>query len=393
MSATPHFVIVNKGGAYWEGGRQYTINLARALTRFRRDPGDYDVSVLVADDRERAHYQSLRPHLKHLLCLDSAQAPWTFLNKVRWKLGREFLGLRNPRLEELLLRMGATFVYPALVARTPCAEWIPDFQYRHFPEGSNSEEIAGRKAAFAEITCASKRVALSSSSAERDCVELFPISKGKTFVLKFRVFVDDAWLADDPRQSVARYRLPERFLLVSNVLAPTKNHALVLDALSTMGQEARARAHVVMTGNIFDYRNPGFYNGFLARLHELGLRENVSILGLVPKRDQVGLLRASLAYLQPSLFEGWNTGVEEARLFGKPLLISDIDVHREQMPPDSNFFDPRDARSLAGQIEAIFARPGPTFDVVRETRARSEYAALQQIFADSFIDLATGKAA
>ena len=64
---------------------------------------------------------------------------------------------------------------------------------------------------------------------------------------------------------------------------------------------------------------------------------------MLPRAHVFRLMRQSLAVLQPSLFEGWSTSVEEAKSVGKRMILLDIPVHREQDPPRALFFDPRDA--------------------------------------------------
>src|SRR5262249_36655529 len=246
----------------------------------------------------------------------------------------------------------------------------------------------GRKQEFAAIVQISKRVVLSSTCAERDCHEVFPQSVGRTRVLRFRVFANSAWLTCNPMDTVQRYHLPSRFVLISNLLAPTKNHAIVLQALASMSKAERSRLHVVCTGNVYDYRNPSFHNGFLAKIHELGLRDCISVLGLIPKQDQVQLLRAAVAYLQPSLFEGWNTGVEEAHLLGKPILLSDIPVHREQAPPRAIYFDPRNASELAARFAEMIGNAAPTFEPAAERLALEDYTLFQVEFAKQFLEIA-----
>jgi len=385
----PHIVIIATGGSFWPGGRQYTLNLLQALVLARGNDYAFDVSVLVSGEGEIIHYENLRPQLRLCAKVENIQARWSIVNKARWRIKRNLAGWYNPRLEEALLRMGFTFAYPARSTKLPSAEWIPDFQYKHFPDGSNPIEIEDRKRDFAAAVRFSERVVLSSACAERDCHELFPQSVGHTSVLRFRVFTNQAWLACDPTETVRRYHLPSRFVLISNMLAPTKNHAVVIEALASMSAAERSRLHFVCTGDVYDYRNPDFHNGFLAKIHELGVRDCISVLGLIPKQDQVQLLRAAVAYLQPSLFEGWNTGVEEAHSLGKPILLSDIPVHREQAPPRAIYFDPRSASNLATRLAEMIGKDLPTFDPAAERQALKNYALFQIEFAKRFLEIAT----
>ena len=95
-------------------------------------------------------------------------------------------------------------------------------------------------------------------------------------------------------------------------------------------------------------------------------------MGLVPKFDQIQLMRRSIAVVQPSLFEGWSTLVEDARLLGKPMILSNLPVHLEQNPPYSAFFEvnsPEDLAKLLGDFWQNY-HPGPDLEkeLVEEKR-------------------------
>jgi hypothetical protein len=68
-----------------------------------------------------------------------------------------------------------------------------------------------------------------------------------------------------------------------------------------------------------------------------------------------------MAVVQPSLFEGWSTVVEDARALGKRQFLSDIQVHVEQNPPNAVYFSPHSPEALARVIETAWdtLSPGP----------------------------------
>ena len=120
-------------------------------------------------------------------------------------------------------------------------------------------------------------------------------------------------------------------------------------------------------------------------IHTLGIHDNCRVLGLIPKRNQMALLKEATAVIQPSLFEGWSTIVEEARLLNKRRIVSDIIVHREQAWDDVIFFDPHEARSLADAMTRARAEfAGVT------TSAGANYEALRLRFGRDFDRLAEG---
>jgi len=384
----PHIVIVAKGDSTWLGGRQYTFNLLRALIANCDETGTYDLSVLIKGKRELAHYEPLRSKLRECADIEPLLGPWTFRNRVRWKVKRTFFGWINPQIEELLLQLGASFAYPVSIAKIASADWIPDFQYYNFSDAASRADRLERKMEADKIVRDAQRIVLSSNCVEKDCHKVFPQTIGRTAVVRFRAFADSSWLAADPLEISRKYNLPRRFVLISNWLVPTKNHNFVLDALAEVPHPDRQSMHIVCTGEIYDYRNPDFYNTFLNKIHTLGLRNQISVLGVIPKEDQIQLLRASIAYLQPSLHEGWNTGVEEAHLFGKAIMLSDIPVHREQAPSRATYFDPYDPSVLAKKLRELFASvEAPLLGKEAERMAIVAYRDLQIKFARTFLSI------
>jgi glycosyltransferase involved in cell wall biosynthesis len=82
-------------------------------------------------------------------------------------------------------------------------------------------------------------------------------------------------------------------------------------------------------------------------------------------------MRACRAVINPSLFEGWSTTVEEAKSLGKQAIVSDLPVHREQAPLRCMYFDPRDPEKLADALWLVWNN----FDPSEEERAATTAAA------------------
>jgi len=105
-----------------------------------------------------------------------------------------------------------------------------------------------------------------------------------------------------------------------------------------------------MTGVLADYRDSSYVSRMLQLIAELGLEGHIKILGVLPRLEQLQLMRAADCIVQPSLFEGWSTLVEDARTLGQRLVVSDIGIHREQKPPSALFFDPASPEDLADKV-------------------------------------------
>jgi glycosyltransferase involved in cell wall biosynthesis len=144
------------------------------------------------------------------------------------------------------------------------------------------------------------------------------------------------------------------FFYLPNQFWKHKNHRIVFEALSILKRTGKNPC-VVCSGRLSDYRNQGHIDQLkdFIRSNEL----NVKLLGLIPFEAVAVLMRNSLAVINPSLFEGWSTTVEECKSLGKRLILSDIPVHREQDPLNCIYFDPKDPHELAQIIEREMNSP------------------------------------
>jgi glycosyltransferase involved in cell wall biosynthesis len=189
-------------------------------------------------------------------------------------------------------------------------------------------------------------------------------------VLQFVASVSPDVYSQDTREVVDKFGLPEKFFYLPNQFWKHKNHLMVVKALGLLKKMGQC-VHVVCSGNQNDYRHPQYWQDLHRAISENGVAEQLILLGMIPADDVFPLLRQSIAVINPSLFEGWSTTVEEAKSLGKRVLLSDIPVHVEQDPPGSTYFVRNDPEDLAQKMQELWnlVLPGPDIDM--EMRARS----------------------
>ena len=232
-----------------------------------------------------------------------------------------------------------------------CGGWIPDFQHRHLPELFSEKEIVLREKLFGQLANSAPIIIFSSQICLDDFKRFYPDSTAETSVLHFVSYMQPSWFLPDPRITQKKYDLPERFFLVSNQFWKHKNYDLLIDALYTLKQDDQPIPIIVCTGKTFDYRHPHYSDEIKTKIEHYGLTQNIIMLGLIPRIDQIQLMRQSLAVIQPSLSEGWSTVVEDARSFGKSIYLSDLPVHLEQNPDYAKYFSPLDKVTLAKMLK------------------------------------------
>jgi glycosyltransferase involved in cell wall biosynthesis len=234
------------------------------------------------------------------------------------------------------------------------------------PEFFAPEEIARRDTLIARLVEEAPRVVLSSESAAADFRAFYPGHATKAHVLTFST-PPIRYPREDPPADA-----PPRFFLVCNQFWQHKNHLVIFDALQILRSRG-IRPIVLCTGQLDDYRDPAYASRIRALLSRENLGEQVTLLGLLPRGRQIALMRQALAVIQPSLFEGWSTVVEDARALGRPTLLSDIPVHREQDPFFAHYFPPQSAEALADLISEAWQHwpAGPNLEEEPFAHARS----------------------
>ena len=248
--------------------------------------------------------------------------------------------------------------------------WIPDFQHVHLPQFFGAADLEQRNITFGRLAEKATAVMLSSHAASNDFAAFAPKQAHKARVVPFPSLLAFHSLDPDPVATRTKFNLPEKFALVANQFWAHKNHALVIDALARL-RKTNVNVPVVMTGLPSDHRDPANKNfsSLLQSIATAGLNSQVTILGLVSYNDLVNLMRTAALVIQPSRFEGWSTVVQDVVALGRPLLCSDIDVHREQVPKALGFFPTDRADVLAELLAAHWGNLSPGPDAELETQS------------------------
>lgn len=397
--------LIMQGGRGWVGGTEYIKNIICALASLPTDVrSTFEVCLICSDSLNTDLHSEINPYIQDICYSGVNLDPFTLqeipvepLNMQRRildKIKKNICKIHNPRFNSFLRNHKISFVYPYFTAKDTqksysSAAWIYDFQHKYLAQFFTEQEIVRRDTAFSLMARHAPTVVLSSNAAEADFHKFFPEAAHKTKVLPFRTSSSSKWYEAEPLNTLNSYSLPKRFFLVSNQFWQHKNHFVVFKALKLL-RESSIYPNIVCTGHIHDNRRPDYADLILQNIHRLGIAHQIYLVGLIPKLDQVQLMRHSLAVVQPSLFEGWSTVVEEARCLGKTIILSDIPVHLQQNPPNSLFFERNSPDSLASLLADCWERLSPGHDPEQEAITRTNSLLEVQGFGYRFLEIAKG---
>lgn len=373
------------GGKDWTGGYNYLLNLLQVLSQQQMD---YLTPVLfvneVCTDSDIASFAVIPGvELVRTPLLNASRRPASLIQAML--LGRDIAVQRVFRAHRIDVVFEAAQFFGWRLG-FPAISWIPDFQHKVLPHLFSRSAWWKREIGFRAQVAGGRTIMLSSDDARHACERYYPSTRGRTHTVHFAVPPGPEINYTEARGIANMYGLPGQFFFLPNQFWRHKNHELVLEALMILRQRGK-KIVVAASGKQHDPRAPGFFPAFQHRLKRAGLQDMFRLLGMIPYPHLASLMRVSIALLNPSQFEGWSTTVEEARSMGVPMLLSDLDVHREQMGADALYFDRHSAESLADALDGFV----PLNEMQRELRVNAaREAVLQRVkqFSQDFVDLA-----
>ncbi|MDG2432915.1 glycosyltransferase [Flavobacterium sp.] len=229
--------------------------------------------------------------------------------------------------------------------------WIPDFQELHLPHLFSQEYLAYRKQSQEAILGSTHHILFSSEDAKSDFKRLYPTAMSHCYVVNFAVFHPD-YLSYVKTELGQKYQIDMNvpFFFSPNQFWKHKNHIVLLQALKMIKETTHYNFQILFSGKEFDPRNPTYFEEIKEYVIENNLNDCVRFLGFIDRGEQLFFMKNAVAVIQPSLFEGWSSVVEDAKAMNQNLIVSNLRVHKEQLGDQAFYFDPLDPKQLASQI-------------------------------------------
>jgi glycosyltransferase involved in cell wall biosynthesis len=146
----------------------------------------------------------------------------------------------------------------------------------------------------------------------------------------------------------ARCGVEGDYLLHLGTLQPRKNLSRLIDAFA----DVEANLTLVLAG-----RRGWLTDDLFAQVQRLGLTDRVRFPGYIPQEDKDVLLSGALAFVFPSLYEGFGLPVLEAQACECPVLCSDTSSLPEVAGDAALLLPPTDVAAWTEAIDRVARDP------------------------------------
>lgn len=354
----------------WGGGRDFVFYLASILANAEHK-NRLDITILISEDDYLQRLRRIVHHISHII---------SNLRRHRKISFGVWGGMSNTKLRQRLTKVcpftiasvsshftayqryatkhDFDVLFPCLNAprknfSQPWIGYLYDCQHRHYPEFFDPKKLCARDRHFISMLNTAQHIIVNSHAVKSDLQHFYGPSKAKIHVLPFLPIIDRAMLK--PNDVLARYNQQKEYFIICNQFWQHKDHETAFKAFALL-TERFPNIDLLCTGTVSDPRNANRKSELKTLLEVLNIKKKVKLLGHIPKRDQIALLRHSKCVIQPTLFEGGPGGgaAWEASAYGVPLILSNILVNQEvKSRSHLSFFNPGDHQDLMSKMEEI----------------------------------------
>jgi glycosyltransferase involved in cell wall biosynthesis len=330
----------------WIGGTYYTINLILALNVLTEEEKPEIVAFSNEEDFTKLQKETQYPYLKYeLFKQEKLDVLSRLMNKITSKLFKVVIIKQQYKghLDALFIMQRSGYLESIPFEKR--IYWIPDFQDKHYPEFFTQDGLAKKHERSQWIADHAKNIILSSEAVKKDWEGFYPNFKGRTSVVHFAVThpeydsLEIAELRD-------KFNLPENYFFAPNQFWAHKNHMVVIKAAEILKKQSNS-VIIAFSGKENDNRNPGYTEKLKAYVKENDLEDVIRFLGFLDRREQLKLMKHAVGVIQPSLFEGWSTVIEDAMAMNQRVIASDLEVNKEQLGDKGSYFERQNAEDLS----------------------------------------------
>lgn len=263
--------------------------------------------------------------------------------------------------------------------QTPYIYTVWDLGHREWPEFPEMrlDTYAWnlRELTYQEMLPRASYIITGNEQGERDILENYPLPEKRIHIAPFPV--SSFCFGGETKPTC---EIPDSFFLYPAQFWAHKNHIRIVRAVEILRNRFGIKANVVFTGT--DYINQRYV---MDAVKKRNLDDNFCFLGFVDEKQLRWLYTHAVALVFSSLLGPNNLPPIEACYLGCPVILSDIQGHREEIGGAGLYFDGFDDEKLALHMRKLLLEPDERDLLIEKGKTLAN-----QVIDHSYIDVIKG---
>jgi len=220
---------------------------------------------------------------------------------------------------------------------------IHDVAFRQFPEVYSSRELHLQKTGVRRILKRAWKIIVPSQFTKDEIKKYYPKADAKKIYVVPHGY-DKTIYKTDPNAPIES-KTP--YLLYIGRLENKKNICRMIQAFDLVKKNAnQPYLKLILIGQ------PAFgYQGIKKEINKSKYKDDIKKTGWLASREIADYLRGAIAFIFPSLYEGFGLPLLEAMACGCPVVCSQLKVFNEVAGNAPLYFDPFDSQDIAAKIK------------------------------------------
>jgi glycosyltransferase involved in cell wall biosynthesis len=245
---------------------------------------------------------------------------------------------------------------------------VHDLGYHYYPEAHTLFQNLYLRWSARHNARSATRVLADSEATRRDLMRYYRTA-GEKIAVVYPGCDESLTPVSDPALLAAvraRYGIAGPYLLYVGTLHPRKNLVRLVQAFAALLRHTQDRSASPDLTLVLAGKKGWLYDEISTQVRKLGVEERVLLPGYVPDSDLASLLSGALAFVFPSLYEGFGLPVLEAMACGRPVVCSNASSLPEVAGDAALLVDPLDVDALTEGLAQIVSDEGLRRELVNK---------------------------
>jgi glycosyltransferase involved in cell wall biosynthesis len=209
----------------------------------------------------------------------------------------------------------------------------------------------GYKAVFGNAVKKAKRIIVPSKAVKKEVLKEYGVEQDKVVVTYEGV--DEKIVSKNPKKTLEKYAVEGKYFIYVGNAYPHKNIERLIEATFQVNKAEKEKIKLILVSS-----RDVFVKRLKRKIKEMHAQDCVKVIGFVSDEELGALIESSVAFVYPSLSEGFGLQGLEAMKMETLLVCSNILVFKEVYSDNAIYFNPHDFSAIAQAMSQALSISG-----------------------------------